>query len=59
MVATKFTDFEDWIDACLESGFEISDLKENKNEYYFEAAGFMIAYWDRKEKFGFINFEDL
>ena len=56
-LATKYTDFEDWTDACIELGYKLADIKEDKDEYYFEAAGFKIAYWDRKLKFGYISFE--
>lgn len=54
----KFNDFEDWLDACVDYGFRLSEIKEDNEEYWFEIDGFKLAYWDRKNKFGFVMYED-
>lgn len=54
----KFTDFQDWLDACANHGLEFADIKEDFNEYFFEVDGYKMAYWDREHKFGYISEED-
>lgn len=55
---TKYTNFDDWLDGCFDAGFAISDIKEDHFEYWFEVAGYKMAYWDREQKFGYVSFED-
>jgi len=53
----KFVNFQDWLDACLDLGLTFNKLKDSANEYWFEALGYKVAYWDRKNKFGFISYD--
>lgn len=55
----NFDDFQDWIDACIDTGFKLTDLLETTELYSFEAGGFQVAYWDRQLKRGFLIPEDL
>lgn len=54
----EFFDSEHWLDACVEYGFALSEIKESNKEYWFEIDGVKLAYWDRKHQIGFIMYKD-
>jgi len=52
----KYFNFGDWIDDVIEE-FNISsgDIGSTNNEYTVKSGDVIVAYWDRKFKFGFID----
>lgn len=53
----KFTDFQEWLAACTDYGFSISEFETNSDEYSFKQNGAVIAYWDRKLGIGAVSVE--
>jgi len=53
---SKYTNFSCWIDDVLDK-FQISsgDVKSSYTEYYITLGNDLVAYWDRKYSFGYID----
>ena len=56
-MSMKFSTFKEWIDTCVECGFNPADVTEDNNTYEFRKDGDLLAYWDRKLKLGAISQE--
>lgn len=59
MVATKYTQFSDWINQCVDYGLRIENIKEQYNEYCFKKDDCVVAYWDRQQHIGYICIYDI
>ena len=57
----KFTTFPEWIDHVLfvlgDSAWS-SSINSDINETVFKVDGVVVAYWDKKEKVGYVDFDN-
>jgi len=53
----KFSDFKEWLAACTDYGFGISEVETTEKEYTFKQGGDVVAYWDRELNIGAVSLE--
>lgn len=53
----KFYYFNEWLDACLDCGFVLSEIVSTEKEYTFKRGGDVVAYWDRELNIGAVSLE--